>query len=51
MYTACTLALAKTMGLRFLWVIPEYFVYVALLAWLGTALGLLRTVGSALRGP
>lgn len=44
MYTVCTLALVETMGLRFLRVIPEYFVYAALLAWLLTALGLVRMI-------
>ena len=42
MYTACTLQLAQSLDLNFLLVIPHYFVYVALAAWIATFIGLLR---------
>lgn len=40
MYTVCTFQLAKAMGLEFLLFIPKFFIYIALIAWLTTAFGL-----------
>lgn len=42
MYTVCTYMMAKAMDLEFLLFIPKYFIYVALLAWAATFMGLVR---------
>ena len=44
MYTACTFQLAKALEQDFLLVIPRYFVYLAILAWLATFIGLVIQV-------
>lgn len=51
MYTVCTFQLAKAMKLDFLLVIPQYFIYLALLAWLLTAFGLISRLLTSLRNP
>lgn len=44
MYTTCTFQLARSLHLDFLFIIPKYFVYVALIAWLLTFIGWVHAV-------
>lgn len=44
MYTVCTLNMAQVFQFNFLLDIPRYFIYIALLAWLMTFAGLLRSI-------
>ena len=48
MYTTCTFQLAKALQLPFLLAIPQYFVYIALAAWLVTFAGLIYRLVSSL---
>jgi len=48
MYTTCTYQLAKALQLPFLYAIPQYFVYFALVAWLATFAGLIYRLASSL---
>jgi tellurite resistance protein TehA-like permease len=48
MYTACTFQMAQAMQLEFLFVVPRFFIYVALAAWLATFWGLCRKLGGGL---
>jgi tellurite resistance protein TehA-like permease len=48
MYTACTVQLARALELPFLLGLPRVFIYLALLAWALTFIGLARRVGAAL---
>ena len=40
MYTVCTFQIAKALQLNFLYIIPRYFIYLALIAWLAAFIGL-----------
>ncbi len=44
MFTACTFQLSKALGLPFLLVIPQYFIYIALLAWLMAFFGMIKRI-------
>jgi tellurite resistance protein TehA-like permease len=50
MYTAGTFQMAKAMHLDFLLVVPRFFIYVALSAWLAAFIGFCRQIGRATRG-
>lgn len=48
MYTAGTFQMAEAMQLDFLLVVPRFFIYIAIGAWLATFLGLCRKLGAGL---
>jgi hypothetical protein len=48
MYTVCTHRLAGALGVTFLLAVPRYFVYLAVVAWTATLLGLILSVLRAL---
>lgn len=48
MYTVCTFQLAKALQLDFLYIIPRYFIYFAIAAWLVTFVGLVIQVARKL---
>lgn len=50
MYTTCTFQLAKAINVPFLVVIPRYFIYVALIAWGATFVGLTASLVRNLTG-
>jgi len=44
MYTVCTFQLSRALEIPFLLLIPRYFIYLALLAWAATMVGLIRSL-------
>jgi tellurite resistance protein TehA-like permease len=48
MYTVCTFQLARAMDLEFLFVIPRFFIFVALIAWGSAIFGLIYHLATAL---
>ncbi len=50
MYTTCTFQLSKAIQVPFLMAIPEYFVYVALLAWLAAFAGMVAMLVKSMVG-
>ena len=51
MYTVCTLRLAEALGLSWLVVVPRYFIYIALGAWLAVSMGLVRQLATLFTDP
>lgn len=49
MYTAATLQMAEAMNLPFLRPVPEYFVYVALVAWICVFAGMVHRIAGGVR--
>ena len=49
MYTVCTFQLAKVMNLEFLMLIPKFFVFLALIAWLITMAGFVYRITTTIR--
>ncbi|MBV6395840.1 MAG: hypothetical protein HFACDABA_01422 [Anaerolineales bacterium] len=49
MYTACTFQLAKALELDFLYAVPQYFVYVAIAAWVATFIGLVIQMAGGMK--
>ena len=49
MYTVCTFQLAKALELDFLYVVPQYFVYFAIAAWIATFIGLVIQLTGKIR--
>ncbi len=48
-YTAGTIRLSQALELPFLVIIPRYFIYIALIAWLGTFIGLILHLAGGYR--
>jgi tellurite resistance protein TehA-like permease len=48
MYTVCTFQLAKAMELEFLLLIPKFFIFIALIAWLAALFGLIYNLTTTL---
>ena len=44
MYTVCTIQLSKALDFEPLLLIPRYFIYIALVAWLATFVGLIHSL-------
>ncbi len=44
MYTVCTYMLAESMELKFLLPVPKYFIYIALVTWTATFIGLVKNL-------
>lgn len=43
MYTVCTFRLSEALAIPFLKIIPQYFIFIALFAWVAVMIGLIRT--------